>query len=437
MKKTSVYSFVFGILGTFVGTLPGYTLADMRITVPAASLSSVTGKASKQDLSVLSVQDQSGDDDRWNSYVEFYPSSDGYQGEFTFSLPDSYAEETISDITFFVNYRGPDRSEQRWYWKIKDFSTNRWVDLVDNQSAPSWEWTVISAYVNDHPDRFVDAGRTIKLRYATDDDHDDSDLDYVAVKVGSTPADDADDGSDDDANDTAHWQPTPGTSWQIQIMEDIDTSYNVDVYDIDLFDATEEVIDELHAQGKKVICYFSAGSFENWRPDADQYPESVKGESNGWSGEKWLDIRQIDILGKVIEPRLDDAREKGCDGVDPDNMDGYANTTGFPLTYQDQIAFNVWVAELAHSKGLSVGLKNDLDQIEDLVDHYDWAVNEQCVQYEECELLLPFIESNKAVFGIEYEGNPSVSCPVANEMGFDTLFKDIDLTAERIDCKNY
>jgi hypothetical protein len=234
-----------------------------------------------------------------------------------------------------------------------------------------------------------------------------------------------------------HWQPTPGTSWQIQIMEAIDTSYNVDVYDIDLFDASTATIDELHAQGKKVICYFSAGSYESWRPDAGQYPESVKGKSNGWAGEKWLDIRQIDILSKVIEPRLDDARAKGCDGVDPDNMDGYANNTGFPLTYQDQIAFNVWVAELAHGKGLSVGLKNDLDQIEDLVDHYDWAVNEQCVQYGECELLLPFIDSDKAVFGIEYEGNPEDSCPVANEMGLDTLFKDIDLTAERIDCKNY
>jgi cysteinyl-tRNA synthetase, unknown class len=201
MKNASAYSFVFGILGTFAGVMPGYTQADMRITVPAASLSSETGKTSKQELNVLSVQDQSGDDDSWNSYVEFYPSSDGYKGVFTFSLPDSYANETISDITLFVNYRGPDRSEQRWYWQIKDFSSDRWVDLVDNQSAQSWEWTVISAYVNDHPDRFVDAKHTIKLRYATDNDSDDSDLDYVAVKVVSKPADDVHDGPNDSSDD--------------------------------------------------------------------------------------------------------------------------------------------------------------------------------------------------------------------------------------------
>ncbi len=209
------------------------------------------------------------------------------------------------------------------------------------------------------------------------------------------------------------------------------------MYDIDLFDTSQSLIDQLHAQGKTVICYFSAGSWEDWRPDAQDYPESVKGRSNGWPGEVWLDIRNLDVLGPILQARLDLALSRQCDGVDPDNVDGFTNTTGFPLSYQDQIAFNAWLASEAHLRGLSVGLKNDLDQIEDLVDDFDWVVNEQCFQYQECELLLPFIRAGKAVFGIEYQGNPEVYCPEANRLGFDTLIKNLDLDAWRESCQSY
>ena len=110
---------------------------------------------------------------------------------------------------------------------------------------------------------------------------------------------------------------------------------------------------------------------------------------------------------------IDKAAKKGCDGVDPDNVDGYANDTGFPLKPQDQIAYNIWTAKAAHLRGLAVGLKNDLDQIQELLPHYEWALNEQCFQYNECGLLMPFIQAGKPVFGIEYQGKPSEFCPQA------------------------
>ena len=68
--------------------------------------------------------------------------------------------------------------------------------------------------------------------------------------------------------DPAVWRPTPGTSWQWQLSGSIDDSLDVAMYDVDLFDAPTAVIERLHARGIKVICYFSAGSFESWRPDA-------------------------------------------------------------------------------------------------------------------------------------------------------------------------
>ncbi|HEX2621846.1 MAG TPA: endo alpha-1,4 polygalactosaminidase [Phototrophicaceae bacterium] len=227
------------------------------------------------------------------------------------------------------------------------------------------------------------------------------------------------------------WLPAPGTTWQWQLTETINTTWNVQMYDIDLFETPVETITELHGDGRIVICYMSAGSYEDWRPDAGDFPSEVLGNLlDGWPSERWLDIRRIDLLSPIMTARMDLAVEKGCDGIEPDNIDGYNNDSGFPLTYNDQITYNVWLAAEAHNRDLSIGLKNDLDQIPDLVSNFDWALNEQCFQYQECDTLLPFIDAGKAVFGVEYEGDPAVYCPQAVEMGFSWLTKTLDLGDE-------
>ncbi len=232
------------------------------------------------------------------------------------------------------------------------------------------------------------------------------------------------------------WQPAPGTSWQWQLTGDIDTSFDVAMYDIDLFDAPQAVIDELHGNGRIVICYFSAGSWEEWRNDAGDFPETLIGNPlEGWPDERWLDIRQIDLLAPVMNARLDLAVSKQCDGVEPDNVTAYNNDTGFPITAQDQLAYNIWLTEQAHARNLSIGLKNDLEQIPELMDYFDWALNEECYQYDECELLLPFVQAGKAVFGVEYEGNPDEFCPYFNDLNFDWLHKKWDLDAWRVACR--
>ena len=146
-------------------------------------------------------------------------------------------------------------------------------------------------------------------------------------------------------------------------------------------------------------------------------------------------MRRLDVLGPPMAARLDLAARKGCDGVEPDNVDGYANPSGFPLRGRDQLTYNRWLAEQAHQRGLSVGLKNDLGQIPDLVDLFDWALNEECFQYDECEELLPFVQAGKAVFGVEYEGDPAVFCPLANGMNLDWLQKRPELDAWWVACR--
>ncbi len=231
------------------------------------------------------------------------------------------------------------------------------------------------------------------------------------------------------------WRPPPGTSWQWQLQGTIDTTIDVEMYDIDLFDTPEQTIADLGADGRVVICYFSAGSWEDWRPDAGDYPAVVLGNTlAGWPDEKWVDIRRLDLLGPILEARLDLARSKGCTGIEPDNVDAYQNSSGFPLVAADQLVFNRWLAAEAHQRGLSIGLKNDLDQVADLVAEFDWALNEQCFEYAECALLQPFIDAGKAVFGVEYSGDETVFCPTFNALGYSWLKKEEDLGVWRIDC---
>lgn len=209
----------------------------------------------------------------------------------------------------------------------------------------------------------------------------------------------------------------------------VDTSFDVDMYDIDLFDTPTATINKLKQMGRVVICYFSGGSWEDWRDDADDFPAAVRGNTlSGWPDEKWLDIRSSTIK-PLMEARLDVAVSKGCDGVEPDNMDGYTHSTGFGITPANQIAYNKWMAGAAHARGLSVGLKNDVDQVGSLVGDYDWALNEQCFQYSECSKLDPFVAAGKAVFGVEYQGTPATFCPQLNKRQFSWLKKDLDVKA--------
>ncbi|MBT7408882.1 MAG: endo alpha-1,4 polygalactosaminidase [Methylococcales bacterium] len=226
----------------------------------------------------------------------------------------------------------------------------------------------------------------------------------------------------------SYYQPTVNTSWHWQLQGKINTNIKTDVYIIDLFDSSFRLIRQLKKKNIHVICYFSAGSYENWRRDKYQFDKIAIGkEMDGWAGERWTDIRHASVR-KVIKKRLDLAHKKGCDGIEPDNIDGYTNKTGFPLTAEDQLNFNRFIAQESHQRQLAVALKNDLNQIIELVDVFDFAINEQCHQFDECHLLQPFIDQGKPVFNAEYnkkyiknKQQRKVLCQDANKRQFKTL----------------
>ena len=230
----------------------------------------------------------------------------------------------------------------------------------------------------------------------------------------------------------------PGTSWQWQLTGTIDTSIDAGVFDIDLFEAPQATIDQLHASGRKVICYFDT-AYEDFRPDSAQLAPYRGNPVDGWPGQYWVDFRQSAVRA-VMSARLDLAVMKRCDAVEPDDVDAIDNSPGFPITANDQLDFCRFLATEAHARGLGVALKNNLAQVPQLVSDFDFAVNEECFQYAECDELLPFIQAGKAVLQVEYSAGrfdtkAAQICPQANAKNFDTLIKHLDLGSPRRACR--
>jgi hypothetical protein len=228
------------------------------------------------------------------------------------------------------------------------------------------------------------------------------------------------------------WQPSARLTWQWQLTGKLNLDLQTDVIDIDL-NVGQSVVDHYHSKGTKVICYISVGSYENWRSDADQFPDEVLGKDyEGWSGEKWLDIRRIDLLAPIMLARLDECADKGFDGVEPDNMQIWDNDTGFPLTYDDQLRYTLWLADEAHKRGLAIGQKNAPDQTKDLVEIYDFAITEDAFYYDWAKDMLPYIQAGKPVFAAEYTDLPGdfqEFCRQSKGLAFSTILKHRDLDA--------
>jgi hypothetical protein len=224
-------------------------------------------------------------------------------------------------------------------------------------------------------------------------------------------------------------------TWQWQLTGKLDRTVAADVYDVDAVDTSRADVAALHAAGRRVVCYVNAGAYEDSRPDSRRYPKAVLGnELDGWPGEHWLDIRRWDALEPILSDRFEACRAKGFDGVEPDNVDGYAADSGFNLSAADQLTFNRRVAELAHRHGLAVALKNDVEQAAALVSSFDFAVNEECARYRECERLSVFIKAGKPVFHAEYEVPVGSFCPTTKPLRFSSIRKRLDLDAWRETC---
>jgi hypothetical protein len=224
----------------------------------------------------------------------------------------------------------------------------------------------------------------------------------------------------DGGSTPTYWQPAKNATfyWDLQSAPP-DNTKNVGVYDIDGWNNSAAEVAALHARGLKVVCYMDAGTYEPSRPDSASFPASLKGAAvAGWPGELWLDVRpsgaDFAMLQSIMSTRFALCRSKGFDAVEPDNIDSYTNSPGFPTTAQDQIAYNEWIADTVHGLGMAVVQKNDLDQIATLLPHFDALLDEQCNKNNECALLSPYVKAGKPVWDAEYTEDGSTTAQFCN-----------------------
>jgi hypothetical protein len=225
-----------------------------------------------------------------------------------------------------------------------------------------------------------------------------------------------------------HWQ------WQWQLSGPLDPTVDADVFLLDPVRTTAAETADLRARDRRLVCQVSVGSYARTDPDASRFPEAVRGRPARSPDTRWLDVRQWDTLKPVLADRFRLCRGKGFGGVAIADADGYANRSGFPLGFDDQLLFNRRLAALARSLDLSPGLVNDVGQVAALAPDFDFAVNEECVRLRQCGKLLPFADAGKPVFHVEYAGSEADFCVTSVGYGFSSIRKDRDLDAWRVSC---
>lgn len=265
----------------------------------------------------------------------------------------------------------------------------------------------------------------------------------VGLTLGRASGDDADRPPPAPPNGTDRteiWKPVAGTTWNYELLNEVDqSSSDAEVWDIDLFNNNESSFSSLQSDGKRVLCYFSAGSYEEFREDKDEFQEADLGNPlDGWEGERWLDTNS-DNVRRIMQARLDLAVQKNCDGVEPDNVDAYDNENGLDLGESDAVDYVTFLSEEAHARNLSLALKNAGSIVPNVISLVEYCVQEQCLEFNNCEQFTPFIEANKPIFHVEYPKGTETSdnslvasttksiCDNSAAAGFSTIIKNIDL----------
>lgn len=235
--------------------------------------------------------------------------------------------------------------------------------------------------------------------------------------------------------------PLPGSaqSWDWQLTDPLDLSVPVEIFATDPDSVTAADVAALKARGVRTICYVSIGTVEEWRSDADRFPTQVVGNLyDDWPGERFLDIRQHDILLPLMQARFARCAAMGFDAVEPDNMDVHINDSGFPLTGADVVAYVTALAEIAHGMGLQIGQKNVPDLTPQLAGVLDFAITENCLTDGWCGDLAVYPSSGRPIFAAEYDvprRRRDAYCAEAASMGLSLVFKTYDLDRRAAWCR--
>jgi len=220
-------------------------------------------------------------------------------------------------------------------------------------------------------------------------------------------------------------------TWYWQLQGRLSSDVQAEMYDVDGFETSAAQVAALHRRGVHVVCYIDAGTAENWRPDYKEFPKSVLGRGDGWPGERWIDIRRARVVYPIMRARFRMCASKGFEAVEPDNIEAYANKSGFPITAAEQLTYNEWIARTVHSLHMDVLQKNDGEQTAKLEPYFDGALTEQCNQYRECDLFDDYLRHGKPVLNAEYSLPTSRFCAADDAAGIMGARFNLELNGRR------
>jgi len=180
------------VLGhTALASSPRLTGTPASLRLAPVALTAVRGQHDATPLEALTTMDmRDWDDTPTTAYKMFYVAGNGYEGIFTYKLPEGFVPADGMRVRLHTNQRGPTREVQRWWWEMRNVQNGTWVILGDNTGAESWRWTY---RVFDAPltlTQSLNAAREIQIRYQTNGEMDASAIDYMIVEIvtGAPPA---------------------------------------------------------------------------------------------------------------------------------------------------------------------------------------------------------------------------------------------------------
>jgi len=132
-------------------------------------------------------------------------------------------------------------------------------------------------------------------------------------------------------------------------------------------------------------------------------------------------------LAGIVDGWIDGCAHSGFNAVEPDNLDSWTRSAGL-LTAADALAFATVIIAHAHADGLAVAQKNGADiAIQGRGAGFDFAVAEQCADYDECQ-------SYTAAYGnevivIEYSADGLATACAGWGHTLSVVRRDVEVTA--------
>ena len=260
------------------------------------------------------------------------------------------------------------------------------------------------------------------------------------LQAARTPSDDCDFAASGGINTTITAVPFTGGAAVAPNVWDIDVLMETVCAPGGSNDENVAAVNAVHAAGGKALCYVSAGTDEPFRPDHQAFLDFDAGCGGCLLGEPVAGFaeevaehqdrrgQRTFILGRAWSKAPRPVRERRVRRGRFRQRRGLPQPHGLPISESSQLLFNTALREpRAHERAAGRAQERPRAQVEELLPYFDFAVDEQCQQYDECETLDPFVAAGKAVFQVEYQVAAGTTCPAANAANRNAFLKSVDL----------